>query len=104
MSNSFLPRNTWLRWPTRWPTCFSAPRKTNARPNPTTDTLMQISFCEWDNSALARHAAASLGRGEVQAWTATVPLDEPGLTTLTRPFSPEERQRAERLNDGVKEI
>ena len=63
---------------------------------------MQISFCEWDNSALARHAAASLGRGEVQAWTATVPLDEPGLTTLTRPFSPEERQRAERLNDGVK--
>ena len=40
---------------------------------------MQLSFREWEDSALARRAAAALGRDEVQVWLATTPSDEAGL-------------------------
>jgi 4'-phosphopantetheinyl transferase len=57
-----------------------------------------ISFREWDNSALARRSAASLGGDEVQVWLATMPADEAALTALARTLNPDERQRAERFS------
>jgi hypothetical protein len=59
---------------------------------------MQISFREWDNSALVRRSAASLGGDEVQVWLATMPADEAALTALARTLNPDERQRAERFS------
>ena len=58
---------------------------------------MQISFCEWEDSASARGAAAALRRDHVQVWTAALPADEAELTALTRTLSPAERVRAERF-------
>ena len=59
---------------------------------------MQILFREWDGSALARRAAASLGSDEVQVWLATAPPDEAGLTTFARVLDPDERERAEQFS------
>lgn len=57
---------------------------------------VQIAFCEWEDSARARSAAAALGSDQVQVWTAAVPAGEK-LTALTRMLSPSERERAERF-------
>jgi 4'-phosphopantetheinyl transferase len=59
---------------------------------------MQISFREWDNSALARRTAASLGSDEVQVWTAMLRPDEAALAGLARALSPDERARVERFS------
>jgi 4'-phosphopantetheinyl transferase len=61
------------------------------------DIPMQISFREWDNSALARRSAASLGGDEVQVWLATMPADEAGLNALALTLNPDECERAERF-------
>jgi 4'-phosphopantetheinyl transferase len=58
----------------------------------------QILFREWDNSALARRSAASLGGDEVQVWLATMPTDEAGLNALALTLNPDECQRAERFS------
>ena len=58
---------------------------------------MQISFHEWEDSPLTHRAAASLGRREVQVWSATQPRDETELIELARNLSPEEHGRAERF-------
>jgi 4'-phosphopantetheinyl transferase len=54
-------------------------------------------FYEWDDSAPARHRVASLGRAEVQVWTATIPPEEAVLADLARQLSPAERQRADQF-------
>ena len=58
---------------------------------------MQISFCEWDDGALARSAAASLSNDEVKVWTARAPTDETALAKLAAEISPDERERAKRF-------
>ena len=59
---------------------------------------MQTWFREWDDSAVARRAAASLGSDEVQVWLATPSSDEAGLTALVRTLNPDERKRAEQFS------
>ena len=58
---------------------------------------MQVSFCEWDDSARARCAAASLRNVDVQVWTAALPADDADWTVLARTLSSIERERAERF-------
>jgi 4'-phosphopantetheinyl transferase len=58
---------------------------------------MQISFCDWDNSARAHRAVLGLGRDEVQVWIASVPTAEAGLTALAHLLSTAERDRAARF-------
>ena len=58
---------------------------------------MPVQFREWDNSVLSHRAAASLGRREVQVWSATQPRDETELIELARNLSPDEHGRAERF-------
>jgi 4'-phosphopantetheinyl transferase len=58
---------------------------------------MSVTFREWDDSDSARRAAVSLGRDEVQVWTAAVPTDEAELHELARLLSADERQRAEKF-------
>ena len=58
---------------------------------------MPVPLREWDNSVLSRRVAASVGRGEVQVWSATIPRDKAQLIELARNLSPDEHQRAERF-------
>jgi len=58
---------------------------------------MQISFHEWEDSPPTHRVAASLGRSEVQVWSATQPHDETELIELARDLSPDEHERAERF-------
>ena len=61
---------------------------------------MQVSFREWDDSVSAHRAVASLGRDEVQVWTATVPVGEWGQTVPDHILSGDEWERAERFSVG----
>lgn len=58
---------------------------------------MPVPLSEWDNSVLSHRVAASLGMGEVQVWSATMPRDEAKLIELTRNLSASEQERAERF-------
>src|SRR5438309_580344 len=64
---------------------------------PRPGTLMPVAVREWDNSVLAHRVAASLGRGEVQVWSATIPRDEAELLELAGHLSPDEHGRAEQF-------
>jgi len=58
---------------------------------------MRVEFREWDNSVSSRRTAASLGRDEVQVWSAILCHDEVESIELTRDLSPDEHKRAERF-------
>jgi len=58
---------------------------------------MQISFRDWDDSALAQRAAAGLDCDEIQVWSARVPAAETDLSRFTAALSPDERERASRF-------
>jgi 4'-phosphopantetheinyl transferase len=59
---------------------------------------MQVSFHDWDDSAVSRRAAASLGGDDIQVWLATTPADDTDLTAFTRTLDPDERMRAGRFS------
>jgi 4'-phosphopantetheinyl transferase len=58
---------------------------------------MPVLLRDWDNSVLSHRVAASLGQGEVQVWSASMPHTKAELVELARDFSPDEHQRAERF-------
>ena len=58
---------------------------------------MRVEFREWDNSVSSRRTATSLGRDEVQVWSAILCHDEVESIKLIPDLSADEHKRADRF-------